>query len=198
VKRAIFSLFVFALVGVGQNDVPSAPLSIAVVPTNCYGENCFIQTGHKTPATAKPEDFYIVLTNISQQNQPVYEYWNGWGCQTISFVLTTEDGKKYVMSRRPKQFDYNFPSTFLIKPGQQQVFAIRFDDDWEMSPMLPQKDETQVTLRAIYEVSAKNSTPDDFIFPPIIKERVWKGRIESPSYANTTIQSRYAVGGNAR
>src|SRR5208282_4351813 len=42
--------------------------------------------------------------------------------------------------------------TFLIEPGEHQVYAIRLDERWETHPLLPKTDETPITLKAIYEV----------------------------------------------
>ena len=187
-KRIIFSLFVFALVGTPQTNAPSVPFSVSVVPESCYGEVCYITVGHSKPANARPPEFYVVLTNNSQQPQPVYEYWNSWGYQTISFQLTTAEGKRYAMSKRPQDFDHNYPSTFLIKPGEHQVFTIRFDDDWETIPTLQWKDKIQVTLKAAYEVSSKDETYGVSGFPLTAKEKVWKGRIESAAYDITLPQ----------
>jgi hypothetical protein len=144
-----------------------------------------------------PLEFYVVLTNNSAQNQPVYEYLNSWGFQTISFELTTAEGKKYVIAKRVHAFDMNLPTTFLIKPGQQQVFAIRLDDEWETIPAHQWKDEMHVTLKAIYEVSNYGTVGDD-VLPRSVKEKVWKGRIESPSYAITLAQTRFAGLGDTR
>jgi hypothetical protein len=139
-----------------------------------------------------PLEFYVVLTNNSRENQPVYEYWNSWGIQTISFDLTTAAGKKYVISKRVHAFSMNLPTTFLIKPGQQQVLAIRFDDEWETNPASQWKDEMRVILKAVYEVSSNYGTVGDVTFPKSLKGKVWKGRIESPSYPITLAQTRYA------
>ena len=121
-------------------------------------------------ARRMPRDFYVVLTNNSQETQAVWESWNSWGYQAISFELTTKEGKKFVVSRRQQDFTRNFRSTFLVKPGEHQVFAIRLDEQWETHPTLPKRDEMSVTLKAVYEV------------PPTaeaIQYKVWTGRVES-------------------
>ncbi len=124
-------------------------------------------------------EFYVVLTNISQQPQPVWEYWNSWGFQVISFELTTTDGKKFVLTTKDRTFDYNFPSTFIVDPGEHQVFPIRFDDSWAVEPVLPAKDETPITLKAVYSVAAN---------PDSAKFHVWTGRVDSHAYNFTLFQ----------
>jgi hypothetical protein len=67
----------------------------------------------------------------------------------------------------------NGPSTFLVPPGEQQVYAIRFDKRWVMHPKLGGGTEIPVSLKAIYRIG---STPE------ATKNKVWVGRVESKSY----------------
>jgi hypothetical protein len=93
-----------------------------------------------------------VLTNISGEPQPVWEAWNSWGYRAISFEITA-DGKKFVVSRAQEDFTKNAATTFLIAPGEHQVFAITFDKWWESHPSLPKADGLHVSLKAVYEVA---------------------------------------------
>ena len=127
----------------------------------------------------KPSDFYVVLTNVSSEPQAVWEEWNSWGYETISFEATTGDGKKFIISRKPQIFTVNFPSTFLIQPGEHKVYDIRLDKWWAAHPALPRVDETSITLRAIYEV---HPTPESAQY------KVWTGRVESHGYRLTLRQ----------
>src|SRR6266481_3984441 len=70
-----------------QSSVQKSPFSLSVVPEASHGEpfGSSIEMAHN-----KPRDFYVVLTNVSSQTQAVWEYWNSWGYQTLSFELTTE------------------------------------------------------------------------------------------------------------
>jgi len=120
-----------------------------------------------------PREFYVVLTNESKKPQPVWEIWNSWGYQNVSFELTTTDGKKFIVSKRQQEFTMNFPSTFLIEPGEHQVYAIRLDESWETHPTLPKLDEMRITLKAIYEVAPTSEA---------VQFKVWTGRLESRSY----------------
>ncbi|MFZ0819836.1 MAG: hypothetical protein WAM91_07190 [Candidatus Acidiferrales bacterium] len=172
-KRIIFSILVFTLVGIPRTDAPKAPFSLSVVPTRNDETKSSISMARKTP-----DEFFVVLTNVTQETQAIWETWNSWGYQAISFELTTSDGKKVVVSVKPQDFTVNFPSRFLIKPGEHQVFAIRLDDKWETRPSLAKKNEMPITLKAIYEVtSALEAT----------QYKVWTGRIESHNY-NLTLR----------
>src|SRR3989442_6607134 len=77
--------------------VQKFPFSVSVVPETSYGER-FGSSIEMAPS--KSRDFYVVLTNVSAEPQAVWEYWNSWGYQTVSFELTMLDGKKFLVSRR--------------------------------------------------------------------------------------------------
>jgi len=124
-------------------------------------------------AADKARDFYVVLTNISGEHQAVWDVWNSWGYRAISFDMTTADGKRFVISKREQDFTRNGPSTFVVEPGEHQVYAIRFDKSWEVRPTLPKVGEMPITLKAIYEISP---TPES------VQHQVWTGRVESHSY----------------
>ena len=72
----------------------------------------------------------------------------------------------------------NFPSTFLIPPGEHKVYPIRLDKRWNTAG-IPKSTETSVRLKAIYEVS---STPEASQY------KVWVGRVESSYYEMTLEQ----------
>ncbi|HEY4815809.1 MAG TPA: hypothetical protein VIH67_00165 [Candidatus Acidoferrum sp.] len=153
-----------------EPTVQKFPFSLSIVPETSRGEGfgSGIEMAHN-----KPRDFYVVLTNVSSEPQAVWEYWNSWGYRMISFELTTVNGKKFLVSKRPEDFTVNFPSTFLIEPGEHQVYAIRLDEWWETHPSLPKTDETPITLKAFYEIAPT---------PEAAQHKVWTGRLESRSY----------------
>ena len=153
------------------NKVAAEPFTLSVVPSRSSPQARTIAI-----AEDKPDEFYVVLSNISTDAQPVFETWNSWGYRTVSFEFTTPDGKKVVVSKRPQDFTRNFPSTFLIPPGEHQVYAVRLDKWWETRPKLTADAETTITLKAIYQVSA---TPES------TKHKVWTGRVESKAYSLT-------------
>jgi hypothetical protein len=161
-------IVLLASAGTVASEAPRTPFSLSIAPTNSFGAG-----GSITMAQSKTREFFVVLTNVSKDPQPVWEYWNSWGYQNISFELTTGDGRKFVVSKRRQDFTMNFPSTFLIQPDEHQVYAIHLDKEWETQPTLPKADEMPVTLKAIYEVPPT---------PEAAQHKVWTGRVESRSY----------------
>ncbi len=129
--------------------------------------------GGITMAKNKPREFYVVITNVSGGPQSIWQYSNRWGYQAISFELTMADGKKFGLSKKQEGFTRNFPSTFVVEPGEHQVYPIKLDEWWETHPALPKTDEMLITLKAVYEVS---------VTPEASQYKVWTGRLESRAY----------------
>ena len=162
------TLLLYLLLAVLGNRSNNAPISLAVVPTRSFGD-----VGSITMSLNQPQEFFVVLTNVSAEPQAIWELWNSWGYQTVSFEMTTSDGKKFEVSKYPEEFTKNNPSTFTVQPGEHQVYAIHLDKTWVTSPAFPKADEIPITLKAIYEVvPTKEATT----------QKVWVGRVESRSY----------------
>ncbi|MEZ0277447.1 MAG: hypothetical protein ACAH88_21220 [Roseimicrobium sp.] len=145
-----------------------SPFTLTVVPSRSQAPppaGRFI-----TMADEKPDVFHVVLTNVSNEVQPVFESWNSWGYQAIQFELTLPDGKQTVVSVSDQDFTRNFPSKFYIPPGEHQVFPIHLDKRWEMNPSVALGRETAITLKAIYEITES---------PESKEYHVWTGRVES-------------------
>ena len=173
-RPLIVVVALLVLPGFSLSDSPKPPFSVAIAPTfNANG------SGSIEIALGSPRDFYVLLTNISNEPQPVWETWNSWGYQTVSFEFATKDGKIYTITRRVQDFDKNFPSTFIVQPGEHKIFAIHLDEWWISHPTFPKVDETPITVKAIYEVQP---TPES------TKYKLWTGRIESHPYNFTVRQ----------
>jgi hypothetical protein len=126
--------------------------------------------------TLSPAPFYVVLTNTTTVPQKVFESWNSWGYQAISFELVTARGQRFVVSRKNQDFDKNFPSTFIVPPGENQVYTIRLnEEDWTVAPELrfASAEPLPLSLTAIYQLPRTREAT---------RENVWVGRTESKSY----------------
>jgi hypothetical protein len=168
--RITFLAFVvLILFGSPYGAPPTTPFSLAIVPTTSLREGGGITMAHNAP-----EEFYVVLKNISGVPQAVWETSNSWGFQTISFEFVTADGTKTVVSQREQIFTANVPSTFIIQPGEQQVYPIRLDKSWLTHPTLRNADEMPISVKAVYEVPPT---------PEAAQQKVWTGRLESRSYS---------------
>jgi hypothetical protein len=169
-RAALSSLVLVAVLGTLWSNASPAPFSLAVVPSRSFGDRGMIAMSHGKP----PQDFYVVLTNVSKEPQSVWELWNSWGYQTISFELTTANGKKFALSRAPEGFTKNNPTTFEVQPGEHQVYAIHLDKGWVSEPACPKDDEMPITLKAVYQASPTREATE---------HKVWTGRVESHAYS---------------
>jgi hypothetical protein len=173
--RLVFGFVaVLAFASSSLPDAPKPPFSLAIVPTSNGDGGGSIEMALKSR-----RDFYVVLTNVSSEPQRVWQTWNSWGYQTVSFDFATKDGKKYAVTKRDEEFTRNFPSTFLVPPGEHEVFAVHLDESWVTHPPFPKADEMPITVKAIYEVPPT---------PEASQHKVWTGRVESHTYDLTLRQ----------
>jgi len=170
----LISILFFAIAATIHADDPKAPFTLSIVPTSSGAKG-----GSICSAKKQPPSFYVVLTNISGHPQPTWETWCSWGYFTISFEFTTSDGKHILVTKRGIDWTKNFPDTFLIPPGEHQVYPIQLDSEWNNLPIFEKASDKPVTLKAVYEVS---STQDITSARQAAKYNVWIGRVESPSY----------------
>ena len=126
-----------------------------------------------TMSRNKPHVFYVVLTNVLRKPQTTWEYWNSWGYQNVWFEFTLPDGVKGEIRRKDQGFTRNGPSTFVVQPGEHQVYAIQFDERWVTHPAIRKADEMQIKLKAVFE-AVPTAESNHF--------HVWTGRVESHSY----------------
>ncbi|MCM3872628.1 MAG: hypothetical protein ND895_18255 [Pyrinomonadaceae bacterium] len=149
------------------------PFTLSIVPTGSTSDSRVI-----TIASQKPHEFYVVLTNISNEPQPVWETWNSWGSRTISFEFTFGNNPLILIARGPEIFTRNFPSTFLIPPSEHKVYPIRLDKWWDVGS-IPKSTEMLVSVKAVYEAP---------VTPEAATYHVWTGRVESRNYSVTLRQ----------
>ena len=126
-----------------------------------------------TTARKDPDTFYVVLTNISNKPQSTWETGNSWGDGTISFDFTMPNGMHFLTTAIRQNYTRNIPSTYVIPPGEHEVYPIKLDSDWENRPPRSGDGVVPVTVKAIYDVR-RGSDSDAF--------HVWTGRVESASY----------------
>ncbi len=140
----------------------AAPFKITIVPGK--------SSDHEQRITGA---FYVVLANISAEPRDVWETWNSWGYQCISFEITKSDGKSYRVTKGKQSFTRNFPSTFRIPAGGYQVYPISFDSSWKNVPRSELATE-RVKITAIYEVVPSAESAG---------QHVWSGRVSSEPVA---------------
>ena len=77
-----------------------------------------------------------------------------------------------VTKKRNEGFTRNLTGTFLVPPGESQVYTVGLDTEWDNRPTFADSGDTSVTVKAIYEVTPTTEST---------KYGVWTGCIESSS-----------------
>ncbi|MFT5906080.1 MAG: hypothetical protein ACI9E1_001685 [Cryomorphaceae bacterium] len=168
--RTLCAIFTTLLICIYSSQAADKPFSIAIVPSSHRSEG-----GPQISwSDGSKESFYVVLTNKTDKEQRVFETWNSWGYYALSFEITLPSGEKARAKKKPVFFTINFPSTFIVPPKGYFVFEITLDKDWIGKPDFWKDGQTQVKIKAIYELSVRKR----------LKERgVWIVRIESKELA---------------
>src|SRR5258708_32804760 len=111
------------------SETQKTPFALSIVPTRSTSDSRVV-----TIASQKPDEFYVVLTNISNEPQPVWETWNSWGSQTISFEFAFGNNPPILVARGPQVFTMNLPSTFIMPPGEHAVDPLRLANWCDVRP----------------------------------------------------------------
>ena len=129
-RCTVLALSLFILAATMRADGPKTPFTLSVVSCRSNESGRSVSTAEK-----QPDVFYVVLTNISDRPQPVWETWNSWGYQTVFFEVVLPNGKHLSITKKAQDFTKNFPSVFVIPPGGQQVYPVRLDAEWDQGPV---------------------------------------------------------------
>ncbi|MCP5540436.1 MAG: hypothetical protein H7A52_09890 [Akkermansiaceae bacterium] len=157
----IISVFVgLAIIAQARGDENTPPFSVHLSPNKSH-----ITVGDE------PESFFVILRNISTDDQKVFEQWNSWGYRNISFEIS-KGKRRHNLVLKPQSFTRNFPSVYLVPPGENMVLRFTLDSDWENLPEFP-NGETEVFIKVIYKCTASDESE---------KQGVWTGEIRSGEY----------------
>jgi len=141
------------------------PFNVLIIPEKRSERDSYISWGSgSVPA------FFVLLTNLTDKPQPVFERWNSWGYQTIAFEMILSDGQKANLAVKERVFTKNAPSVYVIPPHGHQVFPITLGDEWLGKPNLGPAGTTKVMLKAVYEIVPTKESRE---------QGAWTGRIES-------------------
>jgi len=86
----------------------------------------------------------------------------------LSFEFTDQTGKKWIVSKKPRSWDKNYPDFWTIEPHENLVLDVEFGKigTWDGIPL----SDGTFTMRAIFEIR-----PDE----DSLKHIVWTGHVIS-------------------
>jgi hypothetical protein len=126
-----------------------------------------------------PNQLFVVITNVSDAPVRIWDQWNGWGYDNLTFSMQTDNRKiRKTLKRFGGENGGHGPESIELGPGDHYVCSVRFaaDDQNDLTdswgPLVIRNGEYPwITLRADYEIKA-----DDFSR----QKNVWTGRVSSP------------------
>jgi hypothetical protein len=176
-SRLCFLIMSWVLGAVGQIGAQNRPtLALTIIPTT-YSHRL---SPEPTISFGERPHFHVLLTNTSAEPVTLFEEWNSWGYYGLSFEMTYTDGRKVQVSRAPRGWDKNFPSTITLAPQGYYVFEVSFDKTWQHSVRTEPYTGQGIAcrMRAIYSISP--TTEQDLAHPILGRDvHPWAGTVAS-------------------
>jgi len=113
-------------------------------------------------------DFYVVMSNKSQNPVRFWKDWCSWGYYNITFDIKSGNGEVYHLKKKETSWFKNFPDYYIVPPGSYFVIPVNFSR-WESIPDGIRNGDA-VSLKAIYSTSSDKYS-EEF--------KVWTGVVES-------------------
>ena len=94
------TFLVFAVIA--RAEEPKAPFILSIVPSHSGKTERSIMLDKDQSSV-----FYVVIKNVSDRPQSVWETWCSWGYEAVSFELTFPDGNLCRFSRRTADLSHS-------------------------------------------------------------------------------------------
>jgi hypothetical protein len=161
-------------------------LKLSIIVPNQDNKGANEYQNHKIDLTRADAHFHVLITNISQKQQRIWQGWNSWGWYNLTFeVLDSSGSLIYKLEHKKAKWTVNFPSSYCINPGEQFVIDVYFarKDEW-LLPFLKGKKEGEfkVNMRAIYEIPEDKDTKEMGIWTGKIKSEIGKYALQFWKY----------------
>ena len=118
--RMIFFAALFVVSGILQH-LRADDCSLTIVPSDVQQED----------RISAKEPFHVVLANISQHDLYIFRENSTYGYDSLSFTVTTEDGKKFQISKTPRSWDKIVVDRYCVRPNCYFVWDVDFSsDEW--------------------------------------------------------------------
>jgi hypothetical protein len=165
-----------AIVGIlyAQNlYAQSTDLKISIVIPNGDAKDAAEYQNHQINLSRSTDHFHVLITNISQKPQRIWEGWNSWGWYNLSFEVTdSSGGLLYKLEHKKRKWTVNFPSIVSINPGEQFIIDVYLNkEDW-LLPFLKDKKggDFELNIQAIYEIPENIDAK---------RMGIWTGKVKS-------------------
>jgi hypothetical protein len=157
---SVVVLLVATVFGVRAESSQAKPVAVNIVPTSSDE-----RTGHAIELFSGSH-FHVVVENLSSAPIKLWKEWCSWGYFNLSFEARDSSGRSFVISKRNRGWDKNFPCPIVIDAGRSWVIDVNLDPSiWQNSPL--SSDTGKATLRLKEDERSKS-------------EKVWTGKVSSP------------------
>jgi hypothetical protein len=142
-------------------------LAVNIVPTSSSEK-----VGQAIELFDKDRHFHVVVTNLSSAPIKLWEEWCSWGYFDLSFEARDVTGRRFVISKKMRGWDKNFPCPVTIGAGRAWVIDVNLDPSiWQNSPLSSDRGQATLRLRAVFEISEDEASKAN---------GVWTGKVSSP------------------
>jgi hypothetical protein len=134
---------------VAAAEKPNLPFKLEIVPSRSQDTEWSIEYLDGMYARS----FQVILTNLSKKDQAVYQEWNSWGWDNLSFEFKAQTGEKYLFKKVRGVFTRNVPGTYTVHSGKQKVYTIEFNtENWSVEPAFKESGQTRGMFKVRYQV----------------------------------------------
>jgi len=148
-------------------EAKPSPLAVNIVPTSSDA-----RTGD-TLELFGDGHFHVVVTNLATAPIRVWKEWCSWGYFDLSFEARDATGRSFVISKKNRGWDKNFPCPIAIGGGRSWVIDVNLDPSiWLNSPLSNDTGKATLRLKAVFEIREDERSRE---------ERVWTGKVTSPA-----------------
>jgi hypothetical protein len=175
-KRIFIALSLLLIVVAAQASRPKRDsvdsLAVRIVPSG------YTDMGTRSITLIDPsQHFAIVLTNIGSHPIRLWRNWCSWGYFNLSFKVQDQEGRTFVVKRKQRPWNKNYPDWMIIPPGDHMVIKVAFGSSkWQNSPLPKPGLQRVVKLQAVYESAESKEAK---------KHGVWCGKVSSPENTYT-------------
>jgi hypothetical protein len=165
-------LIAFAVRPLSALEDSAVALSARIVPTS------FKETGTRAITLFDPsQHFAVVLTNVGKNPIRLWREWCSWGYFNLSFEAKDQNGAAFIVTKKPREWNKNYPDWMIIPSGDHMVIEVTFDGaTWQNAPTPETGQQRIVSLRAVYEsVDSQEAKTNE----------VWTGKVLSPENTYT-------------
>jgi hypothetical protein len=165
-RKFALAAFVFIALGFSSDLLgqgPKEPFTLMIVPNERHEKRAYLVFNKPH---APHEHFHVILTNVSDKPQRLWNDSCSWGYGRLYFEVTDRKGNVRHVKQVERIWEKNYPDWFYLSPRHHVIFDVSFDlEKWEGVPTL-EKDvaSAEMKMRAFYRLEDAVISSPEFRF----------------------------------